>query len=128
MYDVADVQRFCHAMTVTYPVAVMAAERYIYSPELLDNDVENLIDPFSKATWAMILFSLVSVTTVLLVILVVYQKLDEGLVNEGANKVDVIFKCLGTLTEPERLSFFPRLNSGGKLCYCEIYLGTTRVF
>ena len=101
-------------MTTTYPIFNMNAERYLYGPQVVRNELYNLLRPFPQDIWLMILFSLVATILLFLLIHETYKKLPEGsgLIAKQFGNADLALKTLGTLTEPDRLTFFPSASTG----------------
>ena len=87
---------------------------FLLTGQIKTNSVDNLIRPFSGVVWLLVLMSLMSVTVVLLAIHDAYNDFGggHGLVRENVRRVDLLFKTLGTLTEPDRITFFPKLGAG----------------
>ena len=104
-------------MDIAYPwPAVAFGMRYLYAPQLLDNDPWNLGKPLPRQAWIMRLVASIASMGFVAITVQVYQALQDRSRTQFLLKPmraqDVVLKMLGSLTEPDSVQFFPGISIG----------------
>ena len=107
-------EEHCKAMGFSYPMFFMSSKRFLFGSKVLTNPIDNLIQPFPFIVWMLVLSSLLAFIALFVLIHTVYSNVPntEGLMLKSTTKIDVIIKTIGTLTEPDKFPYFPKLSTG----------------
>ena len=90
--------------------------KYIYGASTLSSDITSVVRPFTLLSWMLVLGTAITMTIYLILAKELYMRAAPGhnLVNPNVLGVDIAFKTVCALVEPEGIPYFKKWSTGTK--------------
>ena len=90
----------------------------------------NIVTAFPSTIWSILCLVTLTFIVLFCAILKVYRDLlgHDELVRKGTKEIDIVFKIISTLTEPETFNMFPVWSTGKKISVLSLKIKSEKLF